>query len=305
MNTRCWIMLVTLSFLWALSFVFNKIVVQQLPPSSIVMIRSVIAFITLITWMRWKKIPFNLRQNFRHYFVAGAFGFALPVTFIAWGQNFIGVSMTAVFNSTTPFFALVAAHYFTTDDKITVIRLLSILMGITGIIVLFGATGEAGSNPILGGSLVTLAVMFYGVNGVYIRNSMKHIDNVANCAGMMLTSFIILSPWVLWTNTDWPEFSLTLVLSLLSLGFFSSAIAFLLFFILVREAGVVNAVLTVMLIPIFATIMGVLFFQEVISVREWIGMSIILSGLVVADGRIFRKIKPRTSDIVAKCENIN
>ncbi len=289
MSIRIWGLLLILSILWALSFVYNEIALAQLSPAAIVFGRASIGFFCLLPWLKWSGVSMNLLQEARHYLIASSLGFAIPITLVVWGQHFMDIGLSSIFNATIPFFALLIAHFLTHDEKITASRLIGILLGIAGVAVLLGSDGESGQNPLLGGVLIMLSGLIYAFNAVYIKTHMRHIDPRAGAAGMLLFSSLWLFPLALWEQPSWQPLSLKTLLALGGLGLFSSALAFTIYLTLLRMAGAVNTLLVVLLIPLFAVGMGALWFGETVTLHKGVGAFWILLGLLIVDGRLPRR----------------
>jgi len=79
------------------------------------------------------------------------------------------------------------------------------------------------------------------------------------------------------------------VYSLLGLGIFSTAIAYILYFKILASAGALNAILVTLLIPVSSVLLGVFILQETLELVHLVGMGMIAIGLSFVDGRLWKK----------------
>ena len=102
---------------------------------------------------------------------------------------------------------------------------------------------------------------------------------------------MLLVPLVLVLDKPWQLSapSVDSLLAIAALGILSTALAYVLFFKLIAEAGATNAVLVTLLVPVSAILLGWLFLQEQLAINQFIGMGLIAIGLVAIDGRLFKR----------------
>ena len=132
-------MLVVLSVLWGGSFFFVEVLINYLPPLTIVTLRVGLAAITLWGLAFALKLKIlKMRQYWWALTIVGLFSNALPFCLIVWGQTQISSGLASIFNATTPFFTVIIAGIFLADERITQQKLLGVIMGIFGTIILIG-----------------------------------------------------------------------------------------------------------------------------------------------------------------------
>ncbi|MUL37760.1 EamA family transporter [Gloeocapsopsis sp. AAB1 = 1H9] len=290
MSAREWLLLVVLSILWGSSFFFIKIILQELQPLSRVFIRVGLAAIALTTfvYMRGQRMPASPRI-WRAFLVMGALNNLIPFTLIVWGQTHINSSLAAILNATTPVFTVVLAH-FIHDQRLTLNRLVGVLLGLCGAIVLIGSEVLYELNlQSLGQFAILGAAISYSFAGIYGRRFRK-LSPVVTATGMLISTTIMMLPLtLLW---DW-SFKLSIITwsALLGLAILSTAIAYLIYFHLLAAVGATNLLLVTFLIPISALLLGVFILNEQLTWNAIAGMALIFVGLVAIDGRLVSKIK--------------
>jgi len=294
MNTREWLLLVILSILWGSSFFFIKIILQELQPLSIVFARVGLAAIalTIVVYIKGQRLPASPRI-WGTFLVMGALNNLIPFTLIVWGQTHINSSLAAILNATTPVFTVVLAH-FTHDERLTLNRLIGVLLGLCGAIVLIGSEVLYELNPQSIGQFAILgAAISYSFAGIYGRRFRK-LSPIVTAAGMLIGTTTMMLPLTLvW---DW-SFKLSIVTwsALLGLAILSTAIAYLIYFHLLAAVGATNLLLVTFLIPISALLLGVFILNEQLTWNAIVGMALIVVGLVAIDGRLLTKISKRKS----------
>ncbi len=299
MNALDIAMLIALSILWGGSFFFVEILVLHLPPLSIATARVALAALALWGIVLLLKLPLpQTGQQWMSLFVIGLLNNALPFCLIAWGQTQIDSGLASIFNATTPFFTVLVAGALLVDERVTKAKLLGVLIGLMGTIILIGPEAMRGVSGSLFGQLAVIAAAIcYAFAAAYARRFKKWgLSPLIVATGQVTMATASLLPLTLLIDRPWIGFSLTLDagLALIGLAFFSTVIAYILYFRLIDSAGATNAALVTFLIPISAIFLGVTILGESFSLSQACGMTLIGLGLLVMDGRVFRRF--RTED---------
>ena len=139
MNFKDWGLLLALSILWGCSFFFNGVAVRELPTFTIVVGRVALASLTLFLVMcvAGQQMP----RNRRVWFALCGMGFlnnVVPFCLIVWGQELVASGVASILNATTPLFTVVVAHFMTSDEKMMGGRLIGVVIGFLGIVIMIG-----------------------------------------------------------------------------------------------------------------------------------------------------------------------
>ena len=292
-----WILLVLLSVVWGGSFFFNGIALREFPTLSIVTARVGLSALALLFLMKMlgQGIQLN-RQILKAFFGMSFLNNVVPFSLIVWGQQHIASGVASILNATTPLFTMLVAHWFTTDEKINPRRLLGVLTGIGGVGLMMGLDSmESSGFHLLGQSAILLAAFSYGLAGVYgKRFAQLEIPPLATATGQLCASSMILIPLTLWIDQPWTMAipSIEGMGSLLGIALLSTALAYVIYFRLLKTAGATNLLLVTLLIPVSAIILGVFLLDESLEPQHLSGMAVISLGLLIMDGRLlqfFRK----------------
>ena len=295
-----WMLLVLLSVVWGGSFFFNGIALREFPTLSIVTARVGLAALALLFLMKMlgQGIQLN-RQILKAFFGMSFLNNVVPFSLIVWGQQHIASGVASILNATTPLFTMLVAHWFTTDEKINPRRLLGVLTGMGGVGLMMGLDSmESSGFHLLGQSAILLAAFSYGFAGVYgKRFAQLGISPLATATGQLCASSMILIPLTLWIDQPWTMTipSIEGMGSLLGIALLSTALAYVIYFRLLKTAGATNLLLVTLLIPVSAIILGVFLLDESLEPQHLSGMAVISLGLLIMDGRLlqfFRKTFP-------------
>ena len=295
-----WMLLVLLSVVWGGSFFFNGIALREFPTLSIVTARVGLAALALLFLMKMLGQGFQLnRQILKAFFGMSFLNNVVPFSLIVWGQQHIASGVASILNATTPLFTMLVAHWFTTDEKINPRRLLGVLTGMGGVGLMMGLDSmESSGFHLLGQSAILLAAFSYGFAGVYgKRFAQLGISPLATATGQLCASSMILIPLTLWIDQPWTMAmpSIEGMGSLLGIALLSTALAYVIYFRLLKTAGATNLLLVTLLIPVSAIILGVFLLDESLELQHLSGMAVISLGLLIMDGRLlqfFRKTFP-------------
>jgi drug/metabolite transporter (DMT)-like permease len=302
LSIQNWILLFILSLLWGASFVYIELALLAFDPLQIAFLRVSIAALALCIYLMGRGL--RLAKDFkswRFYFLMGIFNNAIPFSLMAYGQTYIMGNVASILNSTTPIFALILAHYTTADERFTWRKAIAVIVGFTGIAVMFAPSfktmfsGEHGSFLWLGQLAIIGAAFCYALSGIIGKNLKEHRAESNACA-MLLSSSAILA-FILLVLGDFPTIAIlksaegVSVGSVFALAILSTALAYILYFTVLQSAGATNLMLVTFLIPASAIGFGYIFLNEALTIYNIAGFALILMSLSIIDGRIMRLFK--------------
>jgi drug/metabolite transporter (DMT)-like permease len=283
MGIREWLLLGILSILWGCSFLFVELALRDIPVFTVALGRTGIAAAFLLLLLIATRSPLlPLARRWREFILLGALRAAIPISLIVWAQTSIDSGVAGILNSTSPLFTMVIAHLLTSDDRLTPQKVTGCLIGITGVIVMIGmeflyelGSGIAGQVAMLG------ATCSYGFAAVYGRR-FDSGSNTASAAGMLCGATLLILPAALVIDRPWTlSPGLHSIGALFGLALLSTAVAFIVWFRLIKTAGPSNTSLVTFLIPFPALGFGILLLGEKLSLGSLLGLGIILAGLAV------------------------
>lgn len=291
MTLTDWLLLVALSVLWGGSFYFTKIAVLEIPPLTLALIRALVAGLTIAVLLRplGGAMPRDL-ATWKMFAVIAALNNAIPFSLIVWGQQYIPIGLASILNATSPLFTVVVAHFATQDDKLTPNRAIGLIAGFIGVVVLLGPDllTELGQH-VWAQLALLVAALFFALGAIYARRLRGH-KPVTIAAGQLLLAALMLLPIATIVERPWTpmQVSHATIWASLSLGVFSTAFAYLIYFRILNRAGATNALLVTFLIPVSAILLGLVLLDERLDPRQFAGMLAIATGLAAIDGRPMR-----------------
>ena len=296
MDAFDWVMLITLATVWGGSFLFNAILVAELPVITIVAIRVTVAALALWGFVRvtGRKIPTS-PQVWGALLILGVLNNAIPFSLIVQGQTQITSGLASILNATTPLFTILVAGFFLTDERFSVLRVLGVVVGFSGVILMVGPEALSGLGDDFWAQLCALgAALSYGFASVFGRRFRElRVDPVMVATGQVTMSSLVLWPIALWIDgpQDIMGLSFKAAASMFGLAVLCTSFAYILYFRILERAGATNISLVTFLVPISAIILGVLVLGERIFIKEIMGMTLIGMGLAIIDGRLFQRLR--------------
>jgi len=292
MDGRDWSLLALLSVLWGGSFFFNGVVLRELPPLTLVLLRVTIAAIILLPllWVYRIRFPADL-SGWKPFFAIAFLNNILPFCLIVVGQTYIPSGLASILNATTPLFTVLVMAA-AGDEKLHMRRVAGVVTGLIGVVILHGQALGFQSGEGIGILLCLTAAFAYGLSALYARRKLSDSPPLATATFQMLASSLMMiviaavfeRPWQL----SMP--GLTTWLAILGLAALSTALAYIVFFQILRRSGSTNVMLVTLLIPVTAILLGYLVLGERVSLHEIIGALVIGSALLLIDGRVLKLV---------------
>ena len=287
-DARDWLLLIVLSVLWGGSFFFNSLVLRDLPPFTTVFLRVALAALILLPglWIYRLSFPKGI-LGWKPFFAVALFNNVLPFSLIVTGQTYIASGLAAILNATTPLFTILVMAA-AGEEKLSVRRVTGVIAGLIGVIVLRGETLGLASGQGLGILLCLAGAFSYGIAALTARRHLAGTPPLASATFQLLAATVMMTivagvverPWQL------PIPGVSTWLAVLGLAALSTALAYIVFFQILRRSGATNVMLVTLLIPVTAILLGCFVLGESISVREIIGALVIGSALLLIDGRV-------------------
>ena len=290
-----WGLLVLLSVLWGATYFFVAVAVNYYTPLVIVLARVGIAAFALVLLLIVMRIPITRSASvWGAFFIMGILNNLIPFTLMTWGQTHIAGGLTAILNASTPLFAVIVAHLFTEDEKLTAGRVAGLVIGFGGVVMMVGVSAlqELGSETIAQLAVVGGAFSF-ALAGVFGRRFIRMgLNPIMTATGQLTASTVLFAPVTFLFGGPWviAESTLGSMASLVGLALLSTAIAYIVYFRLLASAGAVNMLLVTLLLPATAILLGVTFLGEMLAPRHIGGMGLIALGLAAMDGRPARYV---------------
>lgn len=283
-----WIFFSVLSVIWGSSFILMKIGMEALSVYQVASLRIASAGIVLfpLTVQHIRSIPLN---KIGIVFLSGILGSLFPSFLFCMAETKIDSALAGTLNALTPIFAIVTGVIIfglqVSSKKIT-----GILIAFSGSILLLLSKGLKDSANIYYSLLIVLATMSYGIN---VNMVQKYLSNISSlkiasvglslCAIPALLVLMFTGYFNIFTNVA----TLKGTVAASILGIFGTAIANILFYMLIKRAGMLFTSMVTYGIPVVAIFWGILDHED-IGWKQLVSLTIILAGVYIANrkGRI-------------------
>ncbi len=275
-------LLLVLATLWGGSYTFIKLGVETIPPLTLIAARTLIAGMILLAVIRWRglRMPRDLAA-WRRFLVQALLNSVVPFTLIAWAERSVDAGLASILNGTTPVFVFLISLVLTPGKRPDWRKGLGVAAGVAGISLIVGVDAFSGLGsqaiPQLAIVAATVAYAFAALFGRHFTG----MDPLLPAAGSMLTGAALLIPAALIVDRPWTLApSLQSVLALLALSVVSTALAFAIYFRLIRTLGSVGTTaVSYLRVPVGVGI-GLVFLGEHLQPTAWGGLVLVVLGVL-------------------------
>jgi drug/metabolite transporter (DMT)-like permease len=286
-SARSLALLVALAALWGGSFVFMRVAAPPLGAIALAFTRVTLAGAALLAFAALAaRIP-AWRERWRDFAVVGVVNSALPFLFFAYAGQYITASTAAILNATSPLFAALAAAIWL-GEPLTWRKGAGMAVGLAGVAVLVGWHPDTmDRHTLLAIGACLAATVCYALGGTYVKQRLAGVPSFAIACASQVAASLALAPVAPFASVPGPVDALV-VANVVALALGSTAIAYLIYFRLIAEAGPTRALTVTFLIPLFGVLWGTLFLGEPLSPNLLTGGTLVVAGtalVIVRQGR--------------------
>jgi len=283
-SPRAWVLFVAMSLIWGIPYLFIKIAVDaDVPPLVVAWSRVALGALVMLP-IAWRSGALRgIRPRLRWVAAFALFEIAIPFPLIAFGEPHVSSSVTAILIASLPLVVAGITLRIEPGERVSAPRLAGLLLGLAGVVLLVGVDIAGSRQELIGALCVLGATLGYAVGPMIIRHRLSACDPrgvsaVALAAGsLMLLPSLIVTP----LHEVPPGGALA---AIAVLGLVCSALAFVVFFSLIVEAGPTRATVVTYLNPAVAVLLGVIVLDERLGVASLVGLALILAGSWTATG---------------------
>lgn len=291
MSTRNWLKFIILGALWGSVFLWIKIAQQELGSLTIVAFRVLIALagFAVIFIVRKRRLP--LRQHWKLFLALSLLNIVLPFSLISWSQQHISSGMSSILNSTSTLFTLMLAHWFVPDDRLTVPKVIGLVLGFGGVVVLMSNQVHSSQGQTLAGQAAMLtAALCYSFGTIYARRKAHNIAPEVIAMGQAVFGGLLVVPLAMSVEAPFqiPRLPLSWV-ALVWLGVMCTCISHTLYFSLLKSVGPTRTQMVTYAIVFFAVALGVIFLGESPDWQFFAGGALVASGILIVNNPFGRK----------------
>lgn len=273
-------LLILLAAIWGSSFIFMRATADVFGPIALIAVRIGVAALFLLIFLLQKKHRQEFLDHWRILLMVGSMNSAIPFSFLAYASLSLSAGTVSILNAMTPIFTAAIAHLWL-KDKMTRSQFMGLTISVSGLIFLVWdkVTWSIQSwLPLLAG---ISAAFLYGVSSTTTKKYLNGVSVMTSTAGSLFFSAMLMLIISFFFLPDFHKISTINWLYAITLGILCTAIAFIIYFNLVKSIGPARTASVTFLIPIFAFLWGYILLDEVVTTRMWIATGIILCGMTL------------------------
>jgi drug/metabolite transporter (DMT)-like permease len=293
-NTLKFILLSVLSLIWGLNWVAIKISLEGFPPFTSAALRFLVGGLALLVYVRWKRIPLRLnRYEFWLVLLTAFLMYVVDYGLIFWGEQYLSAGVTSIFFSTYALFTALSSNFLFRNEPFRLKYYVGMFTGLVGIVLVFYdqlVITKFSTLVTLASVSILIAALAASGASVIIKKHLEYMDPVRltfyqvlmGAIFLLILAFSIEKPFQSTPTTE-------SVIAMIYMGIAASAVAFVLYYKLLREMSVIALSFIIYIIPLVALFGDFIIYGEVLPLRSFIGMVIIFSGIGLS--RVKKKAK--------------
>ncbi len=284
MTPRGWAAFAAVSVLWGIPYLFIKIAVDHgATPSFVAFGRVALATAILLPLAARAGALRGLGARWRPLVAFAAVEIAIPFPLIAYGEQRVSSSLTAILIATVPLTVALLALRFDASERVDRGRFGGLLVGLAGVVLLLGVDVAGSTDELIGSAAILVSVVGYAAGPMIVKRSLSDVDPLGPVAASLAISTVMLAPFAaIDVPATTPDASA--LWSIVALGVFCTAAAFIADFILIAEVGASRATVITYVNPIVAVALGVTLLDESLTCAAVAGLLLILAGSWLATG---------------------
>jgi drug/metabolite transporter (DMT)-like permease len=267
MSWRGWLAFVALGIIWGLPYFFIRLAWSRITLAALILLP--------VAWHRGALRP--LKAHLPAVCAFAAVEFVVPFSAISIGERWISSSVTGILIAGVPIIIAFIARFFGVHERLGLRRAVGLVLGLCGVVALLGFGTISGPLGWAGVGCMIVAAVGYAVGPLIIQKHLRGLDSIGPvAASLAVASAVLVLPAAATLPERWP--SVVALSSIAVLGVLCTAVAMMLMFLLVRDAGASRAAIITYINPLVATLLGVGLLHERLGLGGVIAFAVILAG---------------------------
>jgi drug/metabolite transporter (DMT)-like permease len=287
MTRRAWLAFAAMSLIWGIPYLLIRIAVRNgVTPGFLAFGRVALAAVVLLA-LAWRAGSLPTLRGYWGVMLAYAVAeIVIPFSLIAFGEERVSSSLTAILISTVPLFAAVIAVRFNRAERPTPVRVVGLVAGFGGVVALVGIDVAGRSSELIGAAAILVGALGYSIGATLVRLRLTALDPRATMGASLAIAAVLLTPYA---ALDRPRAvpGVGAITCVVVLGLICTALAFVVYTVLIAEAGTTRATVITYINPVVAVALGVSLLGEQLGPGAIAGLLLILAGSWLStDGRL-------------------
>ncbi len=288
MSLKQFSLLLLISAIWGGSFIFMKELSPVFGPILTSSFRLLSASIFLFIVYFFQGYQINWKKNYKMFLILGIGNSAVPFTLYAYAALYISPSISVILNSTAPMFGAMFV-YLIVKESLSYKQISGLVLGTLGVGVVSSVTFLEGSNEVyLSVIACVVAALLYGLSGVITKKYASHIEAKELTLGSIFIAGLLLLPFMVFSPIS-GTVTLGLIITLIIFGVLCTAVAYLVYYKLIKEIGTVKALSVTYLMPVFGIFWSYIFYSEIIGISILLGLILIFLGIYLVSSHKQKK----------------
>jgi drug/metabolite transporter (DMT)-like permease len=281
MNRRGTVFFIANSIIWGIPFWLSKVMLTQLTPETVVFLRSSIGgFFLILLAIKMGTLRIALR-SWKWITAFSVIQMIIPWWLTTHAQRDLASSVVGLLMTLIPLFSLGIGYLQGEESVFSKRRILGICLGLLGVLFLIGIDLKSGHISLPAVSLVVVSTLGYALAPRIVKKHLKDVPSTGAVAvTLLISSLIWLVPGVLTWPTE--EIRPTVIWATLTISLLCTAVAFWIFFELIKEVGPSKTSFLAFTNPMIAVLVGVFVAQEPLTIGLATGFPLILVGTYLA-----------------------
>lgn len=277
------LLLLLLSVLWGASYTFIHVAVVTIPPITLVALRTLIAACLLWTYARSQGLALPVSTAvWKRLFTQGLLNSVVPFTLVSWSERWVTAGLATILNSTSPIFVVLIGSFLPRQAGAGLHRLVGAACGLTGVVLIVGKGAFDGAHEHWLPELVIVVASISYAGAALYGQRLNALPPPVAAAGSMTCAALLLVPTSLVVDRPWMlSISTRSAVALLALATLSTALAFVIYFRLMKTLGSLATASQAFLRVPFGVALSVVFLDESLSPFAWAGLCGVLVGVAL------------------------
>ena len=282
MSRRAYFHFAVSGLFWGIPYLLMKVAVRDLEPAVIVCGRVLIGAAILIPLAIHQKVLMDAIRGWRYVLPYAIFEMMIPWILITNAEKKISSGLAGLLVATVPIWSTIFASLAGDKTVWHSKRLVGIAVGFAGLVGLVGYESIFGETDIISILMMVVAAISYSFAVNMISLKLPDVSGIAINGVAMFITAVAYAPLMI---IQWPAagtVSSESALSLLALGIFCTALAFISFFIVMKEIGPARASIGTYVNTAVAVVLGVIILSEPLTLGIIIGLPLVMIGSFLA-----------------------
>ena len=279
-TARGWALFIALSVLWGIPYLFIKVAVDELSPAMVVWVRVALGALLLLPIVIARGDIKRLNVTDWSWIVVFAIlEIALPFGALSYAEIRLSSSTTAILIAAVPILSAIIGWRIGIDDRITKGRALGLAVGVIGVATLVGI--DIRGDDLLSVAALGITIVGYSLGPIIVATKLSRAPALSVITMALVVNTLIYAPFA-WVTRPTGPVSAEAWWSVVILGVFCTALAFITFFALIAEAGPSRTTVITFIAPAVALALGVVVLAEPITWGIIVGFPLVIAGSYLA-----------------------